>query len=819
MRSLYILVALSLLFLAPAAVAQSWGQLEGRVTERGTTDPIPGASVVVFGTSFGTAADASGAFRLRLPEGRYLIRVSAVGYETRSDSVSVVRNETTRFNVSLPQMEVALDGVEVQADVAVRDAGVQTLDPRTAQNIPTPLADGFRALQVLMGVATSTETSYQYSVRGGGYNENLYFIDGFEVHTPFRTRQGEQEGLGLINLDITESMTLYTGGFPAQYGGKLASALDVQYLRPRRGVGGSAYASALDAGGSVYGGLLDGRLGLAVAGRRSRPSGFFGSQELKGEYDPTFTDVQGTITYRLAEGHELQALGFYLNHRFRLDPRQRRTYFGTFQDLRSVSFAYEGQEEDGYDLGFAGVRLVNRLAPGINVEHDASYFDVVEFEEYDIAGNVALFRVDDVFQNPNDPTNLISTGAARQRDFADNRVRVTSLTANGRYRLAQGRHAGEAGWTGRLLRFEDRIFEGSAIAGRDSLGLPANVEQITRGEAEFDEWQGGLYVQNAFDALAQRNRLIITAGLRADYFSFNDEWTISPRLSARFVLDPATTLLAAAGLYYQAPTYRELRGEPIFDAATDDVILASLNRDLRSQRAEVYTAGLERFFPSIRFYGRAEAYYKRLSDLISYDVSNVRTIYSGENDASGYTYGLDLQLRGEFVPGLESWLNYGFLVAREEFAAAFADSLRSGVLPRPTDRRHNVSMFVQDYVPGSDSWRLHLRALFGTGTPYTPPTPGRNVGNIDLQDPGPRAAARYPEYRRFDMGLTKEARFGLRGPAGEAVMLELTGEVLNVFDMTNTIAYSWIAGSDGVWQRVPTRLTPRQVNVRLRLRF
>jgi hypothetical protein len=819
MRSLLCLCALLLFAAAPAATAQNWGQLEGRVTERGTASPVPGASVIVDGTGFGTAADASGAFRLRLPEGRYLIRVSSVGYETRADSVRIVRNATSTVNVSLAQIEVELGGVEVQADVVVRDAGVQTLDPRTAQDIPSPLSDGFRALQVLMGVATSTETSYQYSVRGGGYNENLYFIDGFEVYTPFRTRQGEQEGLGLVNLDITESMTLYTGGFPARYGGKLASALDVQYLRPRRGFGGSAYASALDAGGTVYGAVLDGRLGLAVAGRRSRPSGFFGSQELKGEYDPTFTDVQGTVTYRLAEGHEIQGLGFYLNHRFRLDPRQRRTYFGTFQDLRSVSFAYEGQEEDGYDLAFGGLRLVNRLAPGVYVEHDVSLFDVIEFEEYDIAGSVALFRVDDVFQNPNDPTNLISTGAARQRDFADNRVRVSSLTANGRYRLARGRHAAEAGWTGRLLRFDDRILEGSAIAGRDSAGLPATVEQVTRGEAEFDEWQAAVYAQNSFDVLSERNRLIVTAGLRGDYFSFNDEWTVSPRLSARFVLDPATTLLAAGGLYHQAPTYRELRGEPIFDAASDNVVLAALNRNLRSQRAQIYTVGLERFFPSIRFYGRAEAYYKHLSNLISYDVANVRTVYSGENDSRGSTYGMDLQIRGEFVPGLESWLNYGLMFAQEEFEAAFSDSLRSGVLPRPTDRRHNVSMFVQDYVPGSDSWRLHLRALFGTGTPYTPPTPGRKFGNVELQDPGPRAAARYPEYRRFDMGLTKESRIGVRGPTGALATLELTGEVLNVFNMTNTIAYTWIAGSDGVWQRVPTRLTPRQVNVRLRVRF
>lgn len=812
------LATLLLTFLAPTASAQVWGQIEGRLTEAGTGTPVAGANVLVAGTEFGTAADTDGTFRLRLPEGTYVLRITAVGFATRTDSVTVRRNATTRLDRTLDPIDFELGDVQVEADATAPEAGVSTLDPRTAQNIPTPLPDGFRAVQVLMGVASATETSYQYSVRGGGYNENLYFIDGFEVYTPFRTRQGEQEGLGLVNLDMADRMTLYAGGFPARYGGKLSSALAVDYRRPRAGeFGGSAHAAGTDAGFSAYGGTE--RLGVAVAGRRARPSGFFGSQELKGEYDPTFNDIQGTVTVRLAEGHELHGLGFFLNHRFRLEPRNRRTFFGTFQNMRSVSFAYDGFEEDGYDLGFGGVRLVNRITDRLTVEHEASYFNVVEFEEYDIGGNVALFLIDDVFGSPNDPTNLISTGAASQRDFADNRVRVETLSGGGRYRLAIGRNAPEVGWSARRLRFNDRLNEGTELAGRDSVGLPVEVVQALTGTADFAEAQASFYAQNTFDLMEESGRLVVTAGVRADYFTMNDELTLGPRLSARYAVNPMTTLTASAGLYHQPPTYRELRGEPIFDAESQDIVVDAINRDLESQEALAAVVGLERFFPSLRFYGRAEVYAKRLSNLISYDVQGVRTVYSGENDADGYVAGFDLQLRGEFVPGLESWLNYGFLVAREEFRPAFSDQNRAGAVPRPTDRRHNLTLFAQDYVPGSDSWRLHLRALFGTGTPFTPPEPGQNVAGVDLQVPGRRASARYPEYRRFDMGLTREAELSGSGFAGNPVTLELTAELLNVFDMTNTIAYSWIAGADGTWQRVPTRLTPRQLNLRARLRF
>jgi hypothetical protein len=821
-RTLRFLVVLGLAaLLTPAALAQNWGQIEGRVTQQIGSTPIPGATVVVAGTSFGTAAETDGSFSLRLPTGVYALRVSAVGFEARTDSVAVRKNETTRFDIALAETDIELEGVEVTDEAAPQDAGVFSIDPRTAENIPSPLNDGLRAIKVLPGVVGAPETSYQYSVRGGGYNENLYFIDGFELYTPFRTKQGEQEGLGIVNLDLADRLTLYAGGFPARYGGKLSSALDVAYARPVDGVSGSGSVSTLDATGSVQVGTLGGKLGIAVAGRAARTQGFFGSQELKGEYDPEFNDVQGTLTYRFAEGHEIQGLGLYLDNRFRLQPTRRRTFFGTFDDLRSVSFGFNGEEEDGYTLGFGGVRLLNRITNALRIEHEASYFDVEEYEQFDISGSVGLFRIDNPFEDPDDPTNLIQTGAASQQDVADNRVRVTTLSGGGRYRLSLGRHAAEAGWTLRQLDFDDQLFEASYVAGRDSLGQPLQVALDSLNDAtSFSETQAALYVQDAVDLLPTPGVLVVTGGVRGDYFSFNDEWTVSPRLSARYLWDERTTVTAAAGVYHQAPTYRELRGEPIFDSTTvgsNNIIQGTLNRDIKSQRAVQFIAGVERFFPSIRFYGRAEAYYKDLSNLITYNVDNVRTVYSGDNNADGYAYGLDLQLRGEFVPGLESWLNYGLLVTSEEFFVPTPGA--AGSVPRPTDRRHNVALFVQDYVPKSTSWKVYLRALFGTGTPYTPPAPGEEVAGVQLRVPGDRNSARYPEYRRIDLGITKEAVLAQRSPTGNPVRLELTGEVLNVFDMTNTIAYSYVADAQGVWQRIPTRLTPRTVNVRMRLQF
>ena len=257
-------VAVGLLMLGgtPEATAQNWGDVAGRVTETVDDTPIPGVTVLVQGTDYGTATARTGRYALRLPAGRYALRFSAVGYQTRTDSVVVASDSTTGLDVSLTRSVLEMEGVTVEDDRS-REAGVYEVDPEDVQRMPTPFKDGFRALKVVPGVASNNELSQQYSVRGGGYNENLIFINGFEVYMPFRPRQGEQEGLGLLNPDLARSITFYTGGFPARYGGKLSSALDVNYGAPEGETTGSASLSLLDA--SVHG---------TRAYARRKPSGF-----------------------------------------------------------------------------------------------------------------------------------------------------------------------------------------------------------------------------------------------------------------------------------------------------------------------------------------------------------------------------------------------------------------------------------------------------------------------------------------------------------------------------------------------------------------
>ena len=801
------------LLIAGPASAQSWGRVSGEVTVAGQDTVLHGVNVIVDGTDFGTATDEFGRFALQLPAGRHALRFSFVGFESRVDTVVISARIPVVLDIALTPGVLGNEEIIVE-DRAPLDAGVQRITPEQIRQMPSPFK-GYQALLVMPGVSSSNELSNQYSVRGGGFNENLIFLNGFEIHMPFRPRQGEQEGIGLLNPELASRITLYTGGFPARYGGKLSSSLDIEYSGGEA-FEGSASMSLLDGGltGSATHGPVSWQLGL----RKARARRFFATQELKGNYQPDYEDVQGRLLFTFGQGHALEMIGLWASHVFRLDPRGRRTFYGTVAadggpiDLRSVwiNYSNNSNERDGYDTGFGGVRLHTRLSSTIRAEHDISLYGTTETESYLLKGESIIY---DVTTDEDSDLQMIPRGMAQQEDHASNRISVRTLTGKGAWFLTLGRHSTELGWAARRLAFEDELSERSIVEGRSTDGdLIQVVADSLEGSVSLNESQFSLYGEQLIDVTRRERPLTLTVGVRANYYSFNREWTVSPRLGLRFGVTSNFTLTGAVGIYYQQPTYRELRGTP--SAGTFEA--ARLNHNIRSQRSGQVIVGAELFVPRRRIYLRGEGYWKRLSRLISYSLENVRINYSGLNDARGHVYGLDLQARGEFVPGMESWINYSFMVARERFLPSYTTSLNAGLLPRPTDQRHTVALFVQDYVPSDPSWKLHMRILFGSGLPYTPPRPGKRVGTVVVQVPGLRHSARFPEFRRVDFGVTKIVDLLRRT---RPVRLEISAELLNVFDIVNTVAYSWIPDATGIWQRVPTRLTPRTFNVRLRTAF
>src|SRR5205085_4951434 len=134
-----------------------------------------------------------------------------------------------------------------------KESGLTKINPKSALAIPGPGGGIEKLDQSLVG--SNNELTSQYRVRGGNYDENLIYINDFEIFRPYLVRSGQQEGLSFINPEMVKNINFYNGGFPAKYGDKMSSVLDIQYKKNQasdstgaRAFGGSVYISPLEQG-------------------------------------------------------------------------------------------------------------------------------------------------------------------------------------------------------------------------------------------------------------------------------------------------------------------------------------------------------------------------------------------------------------------------------------------------------------------------------------------------------------------------------------------------------------------------------------------
>jgi len=253
------------------------------------------------------------------------------------------------------------------------------------------------------------------------------------------------------------------------------------------------------------------------------------------------------------------------------------------------------------------------------------------------------------------------------------------------------------------------------------------------------------------------------------------------------------------GIYYQSPFYKEIKD-----------LEGNFNSNIKSQRSiQLVLANDYEFEMYDRpFKLTTELYYKKMDNLIPYYMDNVRIRYSGKNNASGYAYGIDTRLYGEFVPGIDSWLS-------ASYARAYENVDGRGNIPRPTDQRLRFAMFYQDYMPKFPSMRVNLTLVYAMGLPNGAPV---------FTDPY-QYQNRLPSYKRVDLGLSKvfidrkdnKKTYGFWSNFEE---LTLGVQVFNAFNINNTVANQWITDyNSNLMYPVPVRLTGRFFNVKLEFKL
>ena len=731
--------------------------------------------------------DLKGEFTITLKsQDSVVVKFSMVGYNSRK---RVFRNPRGKQNVSITLPSMAALGEVVVTEKKRQTSGTEKIDIKDIKQNPSASGNAVEELiQQQAGVSTHNELSSQYNVRGGSFDENSVYINNVEVYRPFLVRSGQQEGLSIINADMVEEVAFSSGGFESKYGDKMASALDIKYKRPKKNEA-SFTASLL--GANLYAGIATKKFTMTHGLRYKTNRYLLGSLETNGEYKPNFLDYQTYISYTPNQRWTVDLIANISENHYNFRPTDRETSFGTMQDVKSFKVYFDGQEKDVFRTLFGSMAITRHFTPNTHLSLIASAFYTKEQETYDIQGQYWL-------DDSQTSENLgVGTYMEHARNFLKGHVESFKIMLNHKMK----HHDIEAALTYKMEKVEEKSKE---YEMRDSSGYsiphtPDRLDMIyslnSTNEINSHRLEG--YIQDAFKFSSGTDNATyytLNYGVRFSHWAFNRETVVSPRLSLAIIpaFNNDITFRLATGLYYQTPFYKELRDTTTVNGVT----IATLNNKIKSQRSIHFIAAMDyRFKVKERPYKfTAEAYYKLLSNLIPYNVNNVKVTYYGQNMAEGHTAGIDFKLFGEFVPGTDSWITFSLMSTKQK--------VNGKSIPLPTDQRYAINLHFTDYFPGTDKWKMTLKLAYADGLPFGPPHKGLEGLNF-----------RAPAYKRADIGMSYRAYDNDERKERSIFKNIWVGiDCLNIFGISNVNSYYWVTDVTNQRYAVPNYLTGRQIN-------
>ncbi len=881
MKNLFFILLVLMPFLGLTQNATIKGML---VDELGIR--VADANIVVEGTEIKSFTDKNGKFDFFVPANTPVTLVfSHITYKKKkltyllSEGQVKVIYPVFKYRV-LPEFTVTTKRTDETIETLINIKGVEI-----------PSIGNFESrLGSEMGVTMNNELSSGYNVRGGNFEENLIYVNGIEIYRPFLASSGQQEGLSFINSNMVEDIQFSAGGFQARYGDKLSSVLDVTYKKPTE-TGGSVTLSMLGAN-LHFEGISENFLWTHVTAARFQSNRYvFGALDTKGEYQPLFGDLQTYLTYTPSEHWEHSFLGNFALNRYQVVPQNRETSFGSINQALRFTVFFDGSELTQYQT-FTGA-FSSKYTPNDSTELKfiASAFNTYQEEIFDVEGQYFLDELerDPGKENFGDVAFNLGVGgflrhARNTLDATVTTIAHKGVRRNGNKTLQWG---GKAQYDIINDNLKEWDFTDSTgfIAPRpsDSVGYRDSSTQayqnlgfnnVVRAKNRVATGRLSGYIQNTWrnnsktsyhlaktiqlkdklitidTTLSGYKSLIYTAGVRANFWTFNNEVIVSPRLSLKYrpllyhisdsgeITRRNLALRVATGVYQQPAFYREYRR-----------LDGSLNQNIQAQRSIHLILGADYIFNK---WGRdfkltSEVYVKYMDRVIPYDVDNVRIRYSANNDATAYSTGIDLKLNGRFIEDLESWGTISVMQTRVNLGndvyhtylnsdgdtiipgftnnSVAVDSLAyyPGFLPRPTDQRVSFGLFFQDKMPKTwntekvkwDKFKINLSFIYNTGFSY--------LKKSQLTDPAYQNNSfipRTPRYLRVDAGFIKDfisedykAKEGSRFQNIEQFSISL--EVFNLLGIDNTVSYNFVQATNGRQYAIPNRLTSRVINIKL----
>lgn len=798
--------------------------------------PLNDVSIVILGKNSGIRSSDSGTFTIKVPANKpFALTFSHTGFLSVQKNFYLSAAETENVRIRMVHADKTLEAVIITDERERKENSLVKINPKNAISLPSTTGGVEGLIKTLVG--SNNELTSQYNVRGGNYDENIVYINDYEIYRPYLVSSGQQEGLSFINPEMVKNVNFYTGGFQAKYGDKMSSVLDIQYKKPTS-FGGSAYVSLLEQGLQL-GGISKNKALTFMAGVRNKSNrNLLSNQPTLGSYIPSASDVQGYITYKINNHLQAELLGILSASRFNYIPESVKKTSSVFSPLFTSNIGldifFEGQEKDRYTTSLLGFTLVHTPSNKLKLKWMISRFKDNEKENFDIAGTY-LFGDRDFDKSSSTFGQIINPlGAGYYQDYGRNELNITLWNLGHKGSFEKGKHFIQWGLSGEQTKINDGIrqFEYQDSAGYSLPYSPGNLTLYNsiNSKADLTINRYNAYLQDNIHFAGEKHDITLQAGVRFNYNDLNKEALVSPRIQASWKPKWKRDFVfkAAAGVYNQPPFYRELRnGNGI------------VNTQVKAQKSLQFVAGMDYNFKDVSelpFRFTAEAYYKKMKDVDPYDIDNVKIKYVGANNAKAYATGIELRFFGELIKDAESWLSIGFMNTKEDLNddhyyqyknaggeiitpnstdQVVTDSVRNdvGYVRRPTDRRITVGLYLEDYLATNKNFKVHLNMLYGSNMSYNIPNSVRYRNGLIIEP-----------YLRVDIGfsallLSEKSLRRSHSPFKGFENIWASLEVFNLIDRANVISFQLIKDFANNTYAIPNRLTPRLINFKLIARF
>jgi ferric enterobactin receptor len=729
-----ILVLISFLFFTISLNAQR--TISGVVISGDNQERLPFSDIIIKGTNQGTSTNVDGFFSLiDVPEDSLILQIFYVGYSTKELRIEAGNLDVKNLKIEL-QSGVQLGEVVVSSKsykVMNASEGVSTIQISPAQLSLLPNVgevDIFRSLQLLPGVSGSNESSSGLYVRGGTPDQNLVLLDGMTVYNV-------DHFFGFFsafNADAVKDVQLFKGAFPAKYGGRLSSVVDL--------TGKTGNPTKVQ--GNVGLNLLNARAGIQIPLFKKGSFSIYGRLSYtdiirSGVYNKIFDVFTQTENPPDIDGLEINTIepDFYF-----FDLNSKLSYSPTEKDVVALSY-YSGAD---HLVELNEVRLERGENPTILIELDVdekndwgnkgfsgkwsrqwnpklySNFLLANsnyFSKYDRAVDILVSLVEQ-------DTVVLDT---ENLTFEDNDVNDLTVRLDFEYQL-NSRHKLEFGGTSTLAEVDYQFIRDDTLSILD-------LQQ----EASFT----AAYVSDTWTPIS---RLYITAGLRTTYYDIDDKFYWAPRFSFQYNLTKKISLKGGYGKHYQF--VNRIVNENVTEGSRDFWLLA--DDDLvKVSSAEHFVLGVG--YETDNYIFDVEAYRKELGNLSEFslrfqrdDIDLDKLFFSGNGYAEGIEF-LFQKKKGDYT----GWVTYTLAQVRNNFP-----ELNNGFeFSALHDQRHEFKT-VHSYE--WEKFRLAATFVFGSGKPFTEPSGQYSVELLDGRtfnyiSVGAKNASRLPAYHRLDLSV------------------------------------------------------------------